>query len=198
MNKQTSQPATSPTEAGGVNMTMIIHIAVELLVTAGLAFWIYSRTNKLQEEIKDLKETINKYEEVITKQGEFITRHENALAQIFNMLNPGNQHGHQPPPMKNKQPQPPRGNQPSPQFHKGNPPQQFHRGSQKPPKLNVKRPKVEEVYEEEDEGEQTEDEENVTQLDDLLAEELQDLRNGSQHDGSDSTIVKEKKKIKKT
>lgn len=197
MNKQTSQPAiSSPTEAGGVNMTMIIHIAVELLVTAGLAFWIYSKTNKLQEEIKDLKETINKYEEVMMRQGEFITRHENALTQIFNVLNPGNQHGNQPPPMKNKQPQPTRGNQP-PQFQKGKPPQQFHRGSQKPPKPNIKQPKVEEVYEE-DEGEQTEDEGNVTQLDDLLAEELQDLRNGSQYDESDSTIVKEKKKIKKT
>jgi hypothetical protein len=75
-----------------ISNTTLIHAGVELVITAGLIFWVHSKTSNLQNQVTLLTEKINKYEEIINKQGEILTQHENALRQVYSVLqnNPNN------------------------------------------------------------------------------------------------------------
>jgi hypothetical protein len=193
MNKPTTPTSDkNSTDLGiGISMTTLIHIAVELIINAALAYWIYSRTSKLQEEIKELKEKLNTYEDVIKNQGQYIAKHENALAQIFAILVP--------------QKTGPGATEIGSGVARTNPHQQPENKGQfhKQPNTKKMRPKVEEV----EEGEL-----DTTNIDDLLSEEYAELKSkhksgqfSSKHKGSeDSSNIKDKstgndkKKLKKT
>jgi hypothetical protein len=67
--------------------TLIIIIVIAAVIVAVCCYWIYNKTSVLQEQVTVLTERVNKYEDIMKNQSELIAKHENALQQIFAVMN---------------------------------------------------------------------------------------------------------------
>ena len=90
-----SQPQGSQTNAqtgskdgitSSISMMTMIHIGVEILVVAGVSFWLHSKIKTQEEHLKIQADRIAECEKLIAKQTEIITRHENALHHFSSLL----------------------------------------------------------------------------------------------------------------
>lgn len=79
-------PVKTDSTGLGLPMATIIHAGVEVVVMAGLAYWIHSKTSGLQEQITLLIEKVKAQEELLKKQNEILAHHENALNQFHTIL----------------------------------------------------------------------------------------------------------------
>src|SRR5207253_6571164 len=160
-NNQQSKNMTSPS----MDMTTIIHIGVELLVAAGLAFWIHSKTSKQQEQITALEQKVTEYEKILKNQGEVLTAHENFLRQLYgNMQQQGKIQT--PQPVKGGAQGTPKGNIPSPKGNNQN-------NKKQPVKKPTKEKQVESISDDEEDNRQYSTPED---LDDLIRDEISGLQ----------------------
>jgi hypothetical protein len=72
--------------SAGIPTSTWIHAGVEIVVASAIVFWVYTRNKDAQDQNRILSERIDKLEEIIKKQGEIIVHHENALRQFHTML----------------------------------------------------------------------------------------------------------------
>lgn len=70
----------------GIPTSTLIHAGVEIVVASAIVFWVYTRNKDAQDQNRILSERIDKLEEIVKKQGEIIVSHENALRQFHAML----------------------------------------------------------------------------------------------------------------
>lgn len=154
-------------EIAKVDTATLIHIGVELIVVAGLAFWVHKKTNNLQDQITALNEKINSYEEHLKRQGELLAQHENVLRQLFSNQNTNTQQVHR---------------NPKPRQRTSNP-------------EKVKRPNIEETFSEHTQSFVDEIEEGQS-VDDLLADEIADLNSEDHCDVDGSCDIKQGNKKK--
>lgn len=89
-------PQTSGATAPIMSMTTLIHAGIELIAIIGVAFWLNSKISAAQVHSSALEEKIKEYDAIFKRQGEIIANHENALRQIYSMLNNGNNAGNPP------------------------------------------------------------------------------------------------------
>lgn len=61
----------------------LIHVGVELVVVAGITFWLNRRISSVQGEVGQLNEKLAEFEKVIAQQAQLLHRHEQILNQIF-------------------------------------------------------------------------------------------------------------------
>jgi len=73
-------------ETTSSNMSLMIHMGVEIVMFGGLTFWFHKRTTEQQNQITSLIEKVNRYEELLKRQGEMVAMHENALRQLSTLL----------------------------------------------------------------------------------------------------------------
>lgn len=87
----------------GIPTSTWIHAGVEIVVASAIVFWVYTRNKDAQDQNRILSERIDKLEEIVKKQGEIIVHHENALRQFHTMLQ--GSANNSPPPKKTHIPQ---------------------------------------------------------------------------------------------
>jgi hypothetical protein len=76
-------------EDSGVSMSTLIHVGVEFLCAAGLVYWVNSKIGKindLEEHSKTLAEKCNKYEEIIAQQQQIIIKHDHMISQLYSAI----------------------------------------------------------------------------------------------------------------
>lgn len=134
----------------GIPTSTWIHAGVEIVVASAIVFWVYTRNKDAQDQNRILSERIDKLEEIIKKQGEIIVHHENALRQFHTMLQGSVNNS---PPKKTHIPQPKNSNT---------------QNNRKNVKKTLNESHTQELEE------TNFDEENI---DDLLADEIEDLNN---------------------
>lgn len=170
-----------------IDTSTLIHVGVELVVVGGLAFWVHRKTSDLQDQVSGLTEKVNKYEEILKRQGELLAQHENALRQVFAVLNGG-----APPPQPQPKPQPkqtPRKRSPkrSPPKRKAQTGHSQPKAAGSParaaPNIGATFSKLAPESIEVPIADDVEDEEGGTNVDDLLAAELAELGGGSAEEG---------------
>lgn len=172
-----------------IDTSTLIHVGVELVVVGGLAFWVHRKTSNLQDKLTELNEKVNRYEDILKRQGELIAAHENALRQIFSVLQL-----HEEEPVNHSRPKRTYTNERSninKTFSKA-------RNTSQPKPRNVvkkssisREPKFRRKQEPESDQNESEDETN-TGMDDMLAEELKELRSGN---SKGITIVEDESEI---
>lgn len=138
--------------SAGIPTSTWIHAGVEIVVASAIVFWVYTRNKDAQDQNRILSERIDKLEEIVKKQGEIIVHHENALRQFHTMLQ-GSANS-SPPPKKTHIPQPKNSNTQNTQNNR----------------KNVKKTLNESQAQELEETNFTEE-----NIDDLLADEIEDL-----------------------
>lgn len=67
-----------------INNQTLIHVGIELLVVASLAFWVNKKDSNLQAQINKLVEQNENFEKIMIEQRNLIMKHEQMLMQIFN------------------------------------------------------------------------------------------------------------------
>lgn len=77
---------SSGSSFGGMNMTMIVHVCMEMVIVGFITYWLNSKIKSQEEDSKLLLERLVKCEEQIAKQNEIIAHHENALRQFHALL----------------------------------------------------------------------------------------------------------------
>lgn len=196
--------AEQSTTSGGlsnVSMSTMIHVAIECVMIGGVVYLITSKTNALQEQITVLSDTIKKQNEQLAAQADLITKHENAIRQLYAAIQqiPINQPQYapqqeyveqphkprQPPrPLQTQQTQQPQ-SQPRPQQPQSQPrpqqPQQSANFNQTSPRRQPPKPKSQERV--------IEEEPQVEEIDDLLADELNELNNENEGCGDEGCLV---------
>lgn len=67
----------------GMDMKTLIHVGIELVVMAGMAFWMNKKIGAVEAGQVALVAQMKKYEEIIAQQNSVISRHDAMLRQIF-------------------------------------------------------------------------------------------------------------------
>jgi hypothetical protein len=65
------------------DMKMLIHVGVELVVMAGLAFWMNKRIGVVESGVQGCMSQMKKYEEILAQQSNVLSKHDAILRQIF-------------------------------------------------------------------------------------------------------------------
>lgn len=133
----------------GIPTSTWIHAGVEIVVASAIVFWVYTRNKDAQDQNRILSERIDKLEEIIKKQGEIIVHHENALRQFHTMLQGS----------ANSSP----------------PPKKTHIPQNKNPNTQNNRKNVKKTLNESQAHESEETGIDEANIDDLLADEIEDL-----------------------
>jgi len=143
-----SKKATVEQEGGGFDTMFLVHVGLEVVCIGGLAYWLNKRTGELQAQVDLLNTKVAEQDQHLKAQGELLAKHENALQQIFNVMNNRHITGGQNNSVKNQQ---------SP----------LKKPNQKPQQKNAKKSvKKEQVEDMDDENED---------LDQFLGDELAEL-----------------------
>jgi len=157
----TQSASTGPATASGspISMPILIHAGIELIAMIGVAFWLNSKISALQTHLTTLEDKIKGYDAIFQKQGEIITHHENALRQIFSMLNGGQSSG--------------QGGQTASQNNKNNTKQKV---GKPPPNKSKTQPKQQSKIQKNNKSDEEEDEdEEDDDLDELIQDELREM-----------------------
>ena len=149
-----------------IDTSTLVHLGVEIVVVGGLAFWVHRKTKDLQDQITSLTESVNKYEDILKRQGELLAQHENALRQVFAAMNGKS------PPMQSK---------PTPRKHTSP-----KRNSGPHPNIDATaHPNIDATF-----SKLSIEDEDGTNVDDLLTDELAELGVATECDADDTCDLK--------
>lgn len=80
----------SETSESNISMSTLIHVGVELVVTAGLVYWAHSKVSTMASQMAELNDKVNKYEDILKNQGDVIAKHEMAIRQLYGAMQNNN------------------------------------------------------------------------------------------------------------
>ena len=67
----------------GVNMQTLVHVGAELVIAAGMAFWIQRKTSILSAEVARLQKQVDDYENIFKNQQQLLDRHDQILRHLL-------------------------------------------------------------------------------------------------------------------